>query len=49
MFEIHILDRKSNEVVWANWRHRKTDREMSPEAARKIIAEMLEPFPSTAK
>ena len=45
MFEIHILDSKSNEAVWANWKHRTTDRTISPEAARKIVAEMLEPFP----
>jgi hypothetical protein len=49
MFDIQIRDRKSDEVVWEHWRHRTTDRTMSPEAAQKVVAEMLEPFPPTAK
>ena len=48
MFEIHILDGKSNKVVWAHWRHRSTDRTISAEAARKVVAEMLMPFPPGA-
>jgi hypothetical protein len=48
MFEIHIFDSKGNEVVWSNWRHRTTDRSISPEAARKLVAEMLEHFPPGA-
>jgi hypothetical protein len=49
MFEIHIIDSKSNKVVWSHWRHRTTARTMSPEAARKIVAEMLMSFPPAAK
>ena len=49
MFEIQILDSKSNEVVWSHWRHRTTDRTMSAEAARKALTEMLMPFPPGAK
>jgi hypothetical protein len=49
MFEIHILDSKSNKVVWSHWKHRTTDRTMSTEAARKIVAEMLMPFPPGEK
>jgi hypothetical protein len=45
MFEIQIFDSKSNEVVWLHWRHRTTDRTISPEAARKVVADMLMPFP----
>jgi hypothetical protein len=48
MFEIHIIDSKSNAVVWAHWTHRTTSRTMSPEAARKIVTEMLTPFPPGA-
>jgi hypothetical protein len=49
MFEIQILDSKSNEVVWAHWRDRTKDRTMSAEAARKVVSEMLMPFPPGAK
>lgn len=45
MLEIEIVDSKSNEVVWSDWRHKTTDRSISPEAARKAVAEMLKPFP----
>jgi len=48
MFEIHISDSKSNQVVWSNWRKRTKSRDMSPETARKIVAEMLQPFPPGA-
>jgi hypothetical protein len=48
MFEIQILDSKSNQVVWSHWRYRTRDRSVSPEAARKIIAEMLMSFPPGA-
>jgi hypothetical protein len=45
MFEIDILDSKSNTVVWSHWRHRTTDRNISQEDARRIVTEMLTPFP----
>lgn len=49
MFEIHIIDSKSNHAVWGNWKHRTTDRTISPDATRKVIAEMLEHFPPGGK
>jgi hypothetical protein len=47
--EIEIIDSKSNEVVWSDWRHRTTDRTMPPEAFRNVVAKMLKPFPPGAK
>jgi hypothetical protein len=49
MLEIDIVDSKSNEVVWSDWRHRTTDRTISAEGAQKLVAEMLKPFPPGAK
>jgi hypothetical protein len=49
MLEIDIIDSKSTEVVWSDWRHRTTDRAISPEGAQKLVAEMLKPFPPGVK
>jgi hypothetical protein len=32
-------------VVWSNSRQRITDRTMPPQGVRRVIMEMLEPFP----
>ena len=48
VLEIEIIDSKSNEVVWSDWRHRTTDTTMSPDAARKVVADMLKRFPARA-
>jgi len=47
--EIDIIDSHSNETVWSDWRQRTTDITMSPEAAGKVAAAMLKPFPPGAK
>jgi hypothetical protein len=49
MFEIHMLDAKSKEVVWSKYYQRTTDSTHPVEVVRQIVAKMLKFFPPGSK
>jgi hypothetical protein len=46
LFNLQIVDRASQDVVWSDYHHRTTDTALPEDAIRKAIADMLKPFPA---
>jgi hypothetical protein len=49
MFDLQIIDRQSQEVVWSDFSQRRTDTTLPEAVVRQLVAEMLKPFPPGSK
>jgi hypothetical protein len=49
MFDLQIIDRHSQEVVWSDFAQRRTDSTLPESVIRQLVTEMLKPFPPGSK